>query len=85
MARTKHIDRTVSGKIHTGPTLSAQDLQEFQFRQATLNRARHTYMMVQESYQGWIKSAAIRYGFSGEITISMVTGEIQAVVKPSNG
>lgn len=60
-------------------TMTASDLQEFRLRHAALVAVAHQHLMVQDSYQHWVKAAGERYGFKGEVQIDLQTGQMTAV------
>jgi hypothetical protein len=61
--------------------LSALDLQEFQLRIRAVTAAKHNSMMVEESYNRWIKDAIKRYGFD-QAEIDPRTGILRLPAAP---
>jgi hypothetical protein len=65
--------------LSSGPpkiTLSADDLQEFLLRRATLNNAKFQALMVEESYQLWSKNLRAKYNLPTKFEIDPVTGVV---------
>ena len=59
-------------------TLSAEDLQEFTLRRATLNNAKFQALMVEEAFQMWSKNLRAKYGLPVKFEIDPVTGKVTA-------
>lgn len=68
------------------PTLSQEELQEFHLRKQTLDNARCTAIMVEESFETWFKKIAAKYNLSGmKFEINPKTGDLSAVGEKQNG
>ena len=58
--------------------LSAEDLQEFTYRRATLNNAKFQAVMVEEAYVLWSKNLRTKYQLPSKFEIDPVTGVVSS-------
>ena len=66
--------------------LGSDDLAEMRLRVATLNNARHNFMMIEESYFLWVKKIQDKYGLpKGKFDIDQVSGEIKQKAVSNGG
>lgn len=56
--------------------LTDRQLLEFQLRKTTVDHARNTLLMVEESFEKWCKDTVRSFGVEGKFDIDLKTGEI---------
>lgn len=61
--------------------LTPEELEEFRLRQVTLNNARFNFLMIQESYQAWVKDTGVKYNIEGKFTIDLQSGVMTKLIE----
>ena len=54
--------------------LSEGDLLEFRLRRAAYDQARNNYLMIEESYQAWLKKIGKQYRMPAQFDLNQQTG-----------
>lgn len=69
-------------RANDGPHLTNDELQEFCRRYTALEAAKANYVMLDESWRGWVSQIGVKYGVGTLFDVDSTTGALRARERP---